>query len=145
MIPEQFLNTHFVEVKQENLDDYLTARGVPWLVRKLISGKMQKGQFLIKPDGDGYIYNTGNAARNLEYKFKLGETFTDTGYDGKQHKITITMEGDKLKEVHFNLERDTGGEDVFFYSIQNGNLISTCEAEGNGKKTVWKRVFAKKN
>ncbi|KIH60468.1 hypothetical protein ANCDUO_09284 [Ancylostoma duodenale] len=69
-------------------------------------------------------YNTGNAARNLEYKFKLGETFTDTGYDGKQHKITITMEGDKLKEVHFNLERDTGGEDVFFYSIQNGNLIS---------------------
>ncbi|EPB79371.1 hypothetical protein ANCCEY_01530 [Ancylostoma ceylanicum] len=145
MIPEQFLNTHFVEVKQENLDDYLTARGVPWLVRKLISGKMQKGQFLMKPDGDGYVYNTGNAARNLEYRFKLGETFTDTGYDGKQHKITISMEGDKLKEVHFNLERDVGGEDVFFYSIQNGNLISTCEAEGNGKKTIWKREFAKKN
>ncbi|KAK6765825.1 hypothetical protein RB195_025629 [Necator americanus] len=144
MIPEHFLNTHFVEVKQENLDEYLSARGVPWLVRKMISGKMQKGRFLIKRDGDEYIYDTGNAARDLQYRFKLGETFTDTGYDGKQHKITISVDGDKLKEVHFNLERDVGGEDVFYYSIQNGNLISTCEAKSNGNSVIWKREFAKK-
>ncbi|KHJ97080.1 hypothetical protein OESDEN_02942 [Oesophagostomum dentatum] len=71
-----------------------------------------------------FRYNTGNAARDLEYRFKLGETFTDTGFDGKQHKITITMDGDLLKEVHFNLERDVGGEDVFYYSVQNGSLFS---------------------
>ncbi|ETN72073.1 zona pellucida-like domain protein [Necator americanus] len=67
-------------------DAFEETRSVPWLVRKMISGKMQKGRFLIKRDGDEYIYDTGNAARDLQYRFKLGETFTDTGYDGKQHK-----------------------------------------------------------
>ncbi|CAJ0609880.1 unnamed protein product [Cylicocyclus nassatus] len=145
MIPKEFLDVHFVESKQQNLEDYLALRGVPWFVRKLIAGKMQKGQFLMKADGgDAYIYNTANAARSMEYHFKLGEEFTDTGFDGKQHKITITMEDGKLKESHTQLERDTGGPDIFYYTLQDGNLISTCEASKNGKTAVWRREFVKK-
>ncbi|WKY16780.1 hypothetical protein Q1695_001417 [Nippostrongylus brasiliensis] len=143
MIPEQFLNTHFVEAKEENLDDFLSVRGVPWLVRKMISGKLRKGQFLMKQDGDSYTYVTGDPSRNLQYRFKLGETFTDTGYDGKQHKITITMDGEKLKEVHLNLERDVG-EDTFYFFFRNGTLISECEARNDGKTAVWRREFVKK-
>ncbi|KAK6035067.1 hypothetical protein COOONC_27427 [Cooperia oncophora] len=158
MIPEEFLDTHFVESKEEHLEDFLAVRGVPWLVRKMISGKLRKGQFLMKQNPDGgyilllytavtkyqkdgelwarvllcfvqksvtafYSYTTGDPSRNLQYRFKLGETFTDTGYDGKQHKITITMDGDKLKEVHLNLERDVG-EDAFYFFFQNGVLVS---------------------
>ncbi|KAK5978413.1 hypothetical protein GCK32_004197 [Trichostrongylus colubriformis] len=144
MIPEEFLNTHFVESKEEHLDDFLAVRGVPWLVRKMISGKLRNGQFLLKQNSEGgYIYKTGDPSRNLEYRFKLGETFTDTGYDGKRHKITISMEGDKLKEVHLNLERDVG-EDVIYYFFQNGVLISECEACNKGKKASWRREFVKK-
>nr|CDJ85519.1 CBN-LBP-3 protein [Haemonchus contortus] len=144
MIPEAFLGTHFVEAKEEHLDDFLSVRGVPWLVRKMISGKMRKGQFLMNRNPDGtYTYTTGDPSRNLQYRFNLGETFTATGYDGKQHKITISVEGDKLKEAHLNLERDIG-EDVFYYFFRDGILISECEASNNGKKATWTREFVKK-
>ncbi|KAJ1364145.1 Fatty acid-binding protein, intestinal [Parelaphostrongylus tenuis] len=139
-----FLNTLFIETEEENLDEFLSIRGVPWLVRKLISGKMRKGQFLMKSSSDGdYIYTTGDPANSLQYRFKLNEPFTDIGYDGKKHKITISMDGDRLKEVHENLERDIG-EDVFYFYIQNDKLISECEANEKGKSCIWRRTFHKK-
>ncbi|KJH41663.1 hypothetical protein DICVIV_12360 [Dictyocaulus viviparus] len=142
-IPSQFLDTLFVESSQENLDEFLSIRDVPWLIRKLILGKMKNSQFLIKSSSNGeYTYTTGNRTKSLQYRFKLDEPFTDVGYDGKRHKITISVEGDKLKEVHLNLERDVG-EDIFYFYVQDNSLISECEAISGGKRCTWKRTFLK--
>ncbi|VDO39973.1 unnamed protein product [Haemonchus placei] len=157
MIPEAFLGTHFVEAKEEHLDDFLSVRGVPWLVRKMISGKMRKGQFLMNRNPDGtYTYYKCNVygyhvVRGTDYQLEYDKeklkvqrrTRAYKSSSSSELQITISVEGDKVKEAHLNLERDIG-EDVFYYFFRDGILISECEASNNGKKATWTREFVKK-
>ncbi|CAJ0951888.1 unnamed protein product, partial [Mesorhabditis belari] len=142
-IPDHFLNKSFVEVRQENVDEFFALRGVPWLIRKLIVGKMKNGRFhLTKNDGGKYHVKIGDPSKNLEYDFELDKTFKATGYDGKQHEITFSMEDGKLREKHLNLERKDSGEDVFFYDLRNnGVLYSECTTKKDNKTITWKREF----
>lgn len=49
---------------------------------------MDKGYFnLTKEEENKYKLILGTPRGNMEYKFQFDEPFTDTGYDGKQHKV----------------------------------------------------------
>lgn len=64
---------------------------MPWLVRKLISGKMDNGYFKLTKDVEDDYYNIalGTAKGVMNYRFQLNKEIIGKGYDGKNHKVGL--------------------------------------------------------
>ncbi|MFH4980540.1 hypothetical protein AB6A40_007249 [Gnathostoma spinigerum] len=144
---DAFVGHEYVEEKCDNLSEYMTAKGIPMFVRLLISGKMKNGYFnLVTVNEETYKITLGTPRGRKEYTFKFDEPVTAEGYDGKQHKITFSIENGKLKEKHEHLEGDRKGEndDITLWQFDNGTLISETPAKkSNGEEVIWKRYFKK--
>jgi hypothetical protein len=61
--------------------------GVPWLIRKLIKGKMESGYFHLTQNGNEYKLESHGSKGNLLYNFKLNEEFEAFGFDGRKHNV----------------------------------------------------------
>ncbi|TKR95539.1 hypothetical protein L596_009693 [Steinernema carpocapsae] len=143
-IPAAFLNTVFLQDGSENFQEFLAAKGVPWLVRKLISLKTGDGYFHLVKEGDKYKIENWSAKKKMCYEFTIGEPVTATGYDGKQHKICFSMKEDRFVEQHEHLEGDRKGEtnDITEYFVQDGRLVAESSAEDKSGNTVtWRRFY----
>jgi len=142
-IPMPLLATWILE-KNENLEEFLTAKGVPWLVRKMIKGKFEgsnnRRTFATNADPGGYRM-TLTGGFSLEYNFHLNVPFEANGADGKKHRIVFKLKGDHLIESHEILEGTRKGahDDTDMYIQSDGKLI----AESHADKVVWKRYFKK--
>uniref|UniRef100_A0A915ADJ2 Uncharacterized protein n=2 Tax=Parascaris TaxID=6254 RepID=A0A915ADJ2_PARUN len=147
---DQFVGGEYQQDGAENLNEYFSAKGVPWLVRKLIGGKMSNHSFhLIKVNDEGtYKIALGTANGKLEYEFKLDNPITATGYDGKKHKITFSFADGTLVEKHEHLEGDRKGEDndITEWKFNDGKLVAeTAAIDKDGVTVTWKKFFKKIN
>uniref|UniRef100_A0A914EQ43 Uncharacterized protein n=1 Tax=Acrobeloides nanus TaxID=290746 RepID=A0A914EQ43_9BILA len=145
-IPDFFLNTKWIFEKAENTEEILEAAGVPWLIRKLIKGKMESGYFHLTQNGDGYKLESHGSKGNLLYNFKLNEEFEAVGFDGRKHNIKFAIEGEDLVEIHEHLEGPRKGEkdDRFIYRFEHGILIClNSKKNKKGETVTWKKYFKK--
>uniref|UniRef100_A0A0N4Z036 DUF4178 domain-containing protein n=1 Tax=Parastrongyloides trichosuri TaxID=131310 RepID=A0A0N4Z036_PARTI len=145
-IPNQFLNKGFVEVSATGCDEYMTLKGMPWLIRKLVCRTLTKGYFKVTTgDVEGvYKIELGISKDRNSYSFRLNESFEDIGYDKKKHKFFFTFENDRLIERHSHLEGDRVGDsdDVFYwYFDSEGTFICECTFEKDGVSKTWIRKF----
>ncbi|KHN77689.1 Fatty acid-binding -like protein 2 [Toxocara canis] len=147
---EQFIGGEYQQDGAENLSEYLTAKGTPWLVRKLIDNKLSNHYFKLTRANDDGTYNIvlGSAKGKLEYQFKFDDPIIAIGYNGKKHKITFSMVDGKLVEKHEHLEGDRKGEDndITEWKFDGDQLIAETPAVDNtGTTVVWKKFFKKLN
>uniref|UniRef100_A0A1I7YNE7 FABP domain-containing protein n=1 Tax=Steinernema glaseri TaxID=37863 RepID=A0A1I7YNE7_9BILA len=143
-IPSVFMNNEWFQESAENLDEFLAAKGVPWLVRKLISLKTGNGYFNLTKNGDKYKIVNWSTKNKKEYEFTVGEPVTASGYDGKQHKICFSMNGDRFREQHEHLEGDRKGEtdDITEYFMQDGRLVAESSVtDKSGNTVTWRRYY----
>ncbi|KAG6448322.1 sodium/calcium exchanger regulatory protein 1 [Manduca sexta] len=61
--------------KNENIDDYFTAVGVPYMGRKMMS--MSSPLMEITMDGDTMTIKNSSLMRTVDYKFKFGEEYEE--------------------------------------------------------------------
>ncbi|XP_035699847.1 fatty acid-binding protein 10-A, liver basic-like isoform X2 [Branchiostoma floridae] len=79
----------------DNLDAYLTAAGVPAEYWDTIKSGTVTHEF--SQTGDSVTWkNSGNDGRSVTNTFKFGQTFGETGMDGKTHQAVVTFAGGKL-------------------------------------------------
>uniref|UniRef100_A0A914XD18 Uncharacterized protein n=1 Tax=Plectus sambesii TaxID=2011161 RepID=A0A914XD18_9BILA len=108
----------------------------------MIKGKMTTGTRTITelPQGKYRMNVTNTPKGDIEYTFVLGETFEGMGPDGKPHKITFSVSGDRLIEHHEHIEGNRKGDiDITEYFLENGYVVATMAA----KEIVWKRYYKK--
>ncbi|KAL7076431.1 hypothetical protein ACQ4LE_004574 [Meloidogyne hapla] len=146
-IPEKFLGK-FKHEKSENFEEYLAARGVSWIFRKLISFTSITKVFETSTTAPGK-YNAHNISARGDtpyFGWTLGEEFEAKGLDGKQHKITFQMDGeDTLTEKHIRLDKEGKAEpedagEVYRYTVDNDKLLLTLEKDSIIARRFFTRV-----
>ncbi|KAE9555979.1 hypothetical protein FO519_000835 [Halicephalobus sp. NKZ332] len=130
-VPDKFFGTFKLE-KSENFDEFLSAKGVNWFLRKMIQMSSITKIFQKSTEQQGR-YNAINLSRkaNTEYKnWALNEPFEALGLDSTKHKITFGLQddGSTLTEHHVRLEQ--GGEETYYYTRENDYLILRMEHAG---------------
>ncbi|CAK5117991.1 unnamed protein product [Meloidogyne enterolobii] len=147
-IPEKFLGK-FKHEKSENFEEYLAARGVSWIFRKLISFTSITKVFEKSTSATGKYdaHNISSKGDTPYIGWALDEEFEAKGLDGKQHKITFQMDGeDTLTEKHIRLDKEGKAEpedvgEVYRYSIDdNDKLVLTLEKDSITARRFFTRV-----
>jgi len=129
--------------RSEKFDEYLAAKGVNWLLRKMI-GVSSITKIIEKSAEQPGRYNFTNLSSkmNLEYKnWALGEEFENKGFDGENHKITFQLPDDNtLTEHHVRLNNTGDKGDTYYYSIDGDYLILTMNHDAIKCRRFMKRV-----
>lgn len=87
-IPDKFLGTWKID-RSDNFDEYLSARGVNWFVRKMIALATVSKTFEKASQPDTYNYYSNSSSENVGYQnFKLGVEFEGKGFDKLDHKLS---------------------------------------------------------
>merc|ERR1711915_493176 len=81
----------------ENFDEFMKALGVGLVMRKL--GATTKPTVELIENNGEWTLKTTTTMKSSEIKFKIGEEFDETTYDGRECKTTFTIEGNKLIQV----------------------------------------------
>ncbi|KAL1245535.1 Fatty acid-binding protein [Trichinella spiralis] len=117
---ERFLGKYH-GVGTENMDEYFKARGMVWPLRKM-------------------ILNIGSTRTPVNWSFRLGETFTSTSYDGKQHKILFEFDpsGLKLLEKH-EIVDEPESQQIYEHYLDNGQLIWVLKIKDTSAKWFYVR------
>ncbi|CAI4223487.1 unnamed protein product [Auanema sp. JU1783] len=129
-IPEKFFG-RFVLEKSENFDEFLSAKGVGWILRKMIQ-LASVTKVISKGTSEG-SYNMENltSKKNTKYQdWELGKTFEAEGFDGNKHKITFDFKNDTLTEHHVRLNEDGKGNEAetYYFTIdENDKLVLKME------------------
>jgi len=123
-IPDRFFGK-FVLERSENFDEYLQARGVNWILRKLISFQTITKVIEKAAEPDRYnFYNFSPESDTTYEKWALGEEFVGVGFDSKKHKITFAMcDANTLTEKHIREENDP--PQTYYYAIEGDYLVLT--------------------
>jgi len=83
--------------KNEKLDEFYTAAGVPWVARKVMlttSPTMHITKEKDENEDDTWLFKTVTFIRTVEQSFKLNEPFEETMPSGDCFNSVATMEGD---------------------------------------------------
>jgi hypothetical protein len=84
-IPEEFFGSFTLE-KSENFDEFLKAKGVNWMLRKMM--QMASLTKIIKKNADGtYTMESKSVKKDLTWTFTLGQQFEAEAFDGTVHKV----------------------------------------------------------
>ncbi|VDN25704.1 unnamed protein product [Cylicostephanus goldi] len=87
-IPDKFFGRFTLE-KSENFDEFLAAKGVNWILRKMIQ-LAGVTKVIAKNPAGGYNYENLTSKKNTLYHgWKLGETFEADGLDDKRHNVSF--------------------------------------------------------
>ena len=84
-IPADFLGT-FVLARSENLDEYLEASGVSWLVRKMI-GLSSITVKLDRLENELYRMEHITSKQHLTWNFALNQTFQGDSFDRSMNEV----------------------------------------------------------
>ncbi|EFA10745.2 fatty acid-binding protein [Tribolium castaneum] len=126
----------YVHEKSENLDQYYSALGVPYIARKMMSFTSPK--LTITNDGDTWTITTSTKLRTLKLEFKLGEEY-DEDMPGGTLKSTTTVENDsKLVTVSIGPENT---KIIRTYEATDDGCVLTLKHDKTG--TEGKRYFKK--
>jgi len=139
---EPFLGSFRLE-KSEMFDEYLTARGVPWLIRKMMQASWITKVFEKVDLNDPPTYSLTNKSpmSTLMWKFQFGQQFEGKGFDGKMHKITFDLKDGQLHETHIRIE-DAQRQDhaeTYRYERQGDYLILNLQHEQINAKRFFKK------
>lgn len=77
--------------ESENLDAYMKALGVGFILRKI--GNAVKPTVELRKNGDQYSLYTFSTFKNMEIHFELGKEFPEETGDGRKVMSFITMDG----------------------------------------------------
>lgn len=88
-IPESFFGSWKLD-RSDNFDKYLAAKGVNWILRKLIGMSSITKVIEKSEQSERYTFADLSSKMNLKYEnFALGEEFENKGFDGEQHKVCL--------------------------------------------------------
>ncbi|XP_076280782.1 fatty acid-binding protein-like [Lasioglossum baleicum] len=120
--------------RNENLDEYFKAVGVPYIPRKMMC--MTSPRLEILNDDDKWTIRTISMIRTVEVAFSLGEEYEEHMPAGVTLKNITTMEGDSLVTVSVG----PGDNKVIRkYEITEDGVLLTMTHESSGQ--VGKRYF----
>jgi len=114
----------FKATTSENFDEYMKALGVGLVSRKMASSTTPVIEITI--DNGEVTIKTITTIRSSEIKFRLGEEFEETTFDGRKSKSVITLDGDKM----LHLQRSDGKEYKITREI-NGNELKALLYAGD--------------
>ena len=122
--------------RNDNLDEYFKAVGVPYIPRKMMS--MSHPQLQITNDGDKWTIRTISMLRTVELTFTLGEEYEEYMPAGVTLKNVTTMESDSLVTVSVGPDNN---KVVRKYETTEDGVLLTMTHEKSGQ--VAKRYFTR--
>jgi|ERR1711915_92552 len=119
----------------ENFDEFMKALGVGLVMRKL--GQTSKPTVELTESNGEWLLKTTTAMKTTELKFKVGEEFNESTYDGRECKTKFTIEdGNKLVQV----QNATKGKSAkFVREFTDTEMIMVSECDGVQSKRIYKR------
>ncbi|XP_066268939.1 cellular retinoic acid-binding protein 2-like [Branchiostoma lanceolatum] len=120
-------------VESENFEEYLSAMGVNFAMRKIAAKTSPVNE--IEQDGDSFKIKT-ISAKTKEVSFKIGEEFEDEMPMGKV-KVKATWDGGKL---HFDIDSPKGKLVTEREIRSDGRMYLVMKAADG---TTCTRIFAK--
>lgn len=126
----------FTNYKNENLDEYYSAIGIPWVARKMMTTTSPTIE--ISQNGDSWTIKTSSLMSSSHSTFKLGEEYEETMMGGRSIKNTTTIEGDKIVT---NSVSDRGkSQRIMEFNDEGFVLVMTHEKTELVAKRFFKRV-----
>jgi len=129
---------NYQHVKNENLDEYFKAVGVPYIPRKMMSMTSPRLEIL-KSEDDKWTIRTITMMRTIELTFKIGEEFEETMPAGVTLKNVASLEEDG--SIIIKSEGPNNTKVTRKYELQDDQIILTMTHEESGQ--VAKRYFKK--
>lgn len=123
--------------KNENLDGYFKAIGVPYMARKMMAVSTPVVE--ISSQDDTWTIKTATMIRTTELKFKPGEEYEETMPSGDVLKNTTTIEDGKIMTVS---RVPDGSNTTRTYSFSEDGMLLTLfhEKSGETAKRHFKRM-----
>ncbi|XP_046463370.1 sodium/calcium exchanger regulatory protein 1-like [Daphnia pulex] len=84
----------FTNFKNEKLDEFYSAIGIPWVARKMMTASSPTIE--ISKKDDQWTMKTSTLMSSSSNTFKLGEEYEETMMGGRSIKNTATVEDNKL-------------------------------------------------
>lgn len=122
--------------RNENLDDYFKAIGVPYIPRKMML--TSRPTLEVKQEGDKWTIKTISLLRTMELTFTLGEEFTESMPSGVTLKNTARIEDDSIV---ISSTGPNGEKTERKYEFKDDEVILTMTHEQSGQ--IAKRYFKK--
>lgn len=122
--------------KNENLDGYFKALGVPFLARQMMTASTPVVEISCKDDI--WTIKTSTLIRTTELNFKVGEEYDEVMPSGETLKSTTTLEGEELRTIS---KVPDGSQTSRSYRFSEGGMVLTLTHEKSGQTA--KRHFRK--
>ncbi|KAH9635324.1 hypothetical protein HF086_017890 [Spodoptera exigua] len=124
--------------KNENIDDYFSAVGVPYMGRKMMS--MSSPMMEISVDGDQMTIKNVSLMRTVENKFKLGEEYIENMPNAKIRSVTTKVDDKKIETK--SVVEDTGAACGRLYEFTDDECVITLthEKAATPAKRYFRRV-----
>ncbi|OXA43912.1 fatty acid-binding protein [Folsomia candida] len=138
----KIIGTYKLE-KNENLDAFYTAAGVPWIARKMMlvsSPTIDVTQEKNENEEDVWLIKTVSFIRTINLSFKLDEPFEDVLPSGDVFETVARMEGDN-KFILDSTREDTSFIREYDFS-EDGLVMTMKHPTGVEAKRYFKRVTA---
>ncbi|XP_011506007.1 PREDICTED: myelin P2 protein-like [Ceratosolen solmsi marchali] len=124
--------------RNENLNEYFKAVGVPYIARKMMSMTSPRLE-IHKSDDDKWTIRSITMFRTLELTFKIEEEFEEEMPSGVILKNTAYLESDG--SIVINSVADSGTKISRKYECKDDQIILTMTHEESGQ--IAKRYFTK--
>ncbi|XP_035435936.1 fatty acid-binding protein [Spodoptera frugiperda] len=121
--------------KNEDIDDYFSAVGVPYMGRKMMA--MSSPLMEISVDGDQMAIKNISLMRTVENKFKLGEEYIENMPNAKIRSVTTKLDDKKIETK--SVVEDTGAACGRLYEFTDDECVITLTHEK--ANTPAKRYF----
>ncbi|CAH4037227.1 unnamed protein product [Pieris brassicae] len=122
--------------KNDNIDDYFSAVGVPFMGRKMMG--LSSPLMEITVDGDNMTIKTSSLLRTVEYKFTLGEEYEEE-MPSKTVIKSITKMQNESELITESVIPETGEKTSRHYLFTDEECVITLTHEK--AKTPAKRYF----
>jgi len=129
------VNGKYVQEKAENVDAYMEAIGVPWLIRKTAANITPSLE--ISRDGETWKISFKTAIKSNNSTFKVGQDFEEESPNGKKVKGKAIFENDKLTITTYPEIGELRRELAFTGDKIEMTMVAVA------KNVVGKRIFRK--
>ncbi|CAH1645922.1 unnamed protein product [Spodoptera littoralis] len=124
--------------KNEDIDDYFSAVGVPYMGRKMMA--MSSPLMEISVDGEQMTIKNVSLMRTVENKFKLGEEYIENMPNAKIRSVTTKVDDKKIETK--SVVEDTGAACGRLYEFTDDECVITLthEKAATPAKRYFRRV-----
>ncbi|XP_075969858.1 fatty acid-binding protein-like [Anticarsia gemmatalis] len=124
--------------KNENIDDYFAAVGVPYMGRKMMS--MSSPLMEITVDGDMMFIKNTSLIRTIEHKFKLGEEYEEQMPNTVIKSVTTMVNDNELVTKSVIPETNANCGRHYLFSDDECVVTLTHEKANTPAKRYFRRV-----